>query len=69
MDEKIWTTYRLEDGSPIFGDYSWVDGTEFFEDVTETTKVIKETWVLQDSEVITFEPVFWAEEDYEDEED
>lgn len=65
---KTWTTYRMEDDSLIWGDYAFVENSEFFEGVTEPTKVVKETWILQSSEVVVFEPTYWNEDWYEDEE-
>ena len=66
MEQRVWTTYRMEDGSLIWGDYAWVENPEYFEGVTEPTKVIKETWILKDSKIEIFEPIYWDEEDYED---
>lgn len=62
MSEKTWITYRMEDGSPIFGEYAWVTQEEFFDDVDEPTRVIKETWTLAESEVVTFNPIYWDDE-------
>ena len=64
----VWVTYRMADGSQIWGDYAWVENPEFFDDVVESTKVIKETWILQESETVVFEPVFWNADDYDEEE-
>lgn len=59
----------MANGSAVWGEYAFVTDTEYFDDITESIKVIKETWVLQDSEVIVFEPFpDWTEEDYEEEE-
>lgn len=69
MSDKTWTTFRMLDGSPVMGEYSWVDSAETFDGVVETTKVVKETWVLMDTEVVTFEPVFFSDIDYDEEED
>lgn len=66
MSDKIWTTYRMEDGSQIWGDFAWVEHEEFFEGVTEPTHVIKETWTLAESERVTFKPSYWDEEEYEE---
>lgn len=68
-NNKIWTTYHREDGSLIQDNYLWVDSIEAFDDIVETTKVVKETWILKDSEIITLEPVFWAEDFYNEDED
>lgn len=68
-DSNIWTTYHREDGNLIQENFLWVDSIEAFDDIVETTKVIKETWILQNSEIITLEPVFWSEDFYNDEED
>lgn len=56
----------MADGSSIYGEYAWVENEEFFEDVDEPIKVIKETWVLQKSETIVFEPQWWDEDEYEE---
>jgi hypothetical protein len=66
-DIKTWTTYKMEDGSLVWGEYSFVTEVEFFEGVTEPTRVIKETWILQDTEVVVFEPEYWNEEDWSEE--
>lgn len=65
LSKKEWTTYRMADGSLIFGDYAWVEHSEFFEEADEPVHVIKETWVLQSSEEVIFHPSWWDEEDYE----
>jgi len=57
----------MEDGSDVWGEYAFVVHEEFFDGVTEPTRVIKETWILQDTEVVTFEPEYWNEEDWSEE--
>jgi hypothetical protein len=56
-----WTTYRLADGDLIGGEFSFVTDTEFFEERDEPVDVVKETWVLQSSETVTFKPYGWDE--------
>lgn len=56
----------MEDGSAIWGEYAWVENEAFFEDVGEPVKVIKETWVLQKSEIVVFHPSWWDEEEYDE---
>jgi len=68
-EDTTWTTYRMTDGSLIQGEYAWVDSPEAFEDVVDTTEAVKETWVLVSSEIVTFEPLYWDAEEYEDDED
>lgn len=53
-DPKPWVTYRLANGEAIYGEYAWVDGPEFFDGANTETAVIKETWVLVESETLTF---------------
>lgn len=60
---KEWVTYRLADGSLIWGEYAFVTETEFFEDLDYPVDVIKETWVLQDSETVNFAPLWWSDEE------
>ena len=48
-DDGIWTTYRLADGEPIYGEYAWVDDSSYFDDMGEAVEVIVETWQLIDS--------------------
>lgn len=62
---KTWTTYRMEDGSSICGEYAWVENEEFFEDIDEPVRVVKETWVLQSTEVVTFDPFWWDEDEFD----
>lgn len=60
-----WTTYKMEDDSLIGGEYGWVANEEYFEELDYPVKVIKETWVLQKSEIVVFHPSWWDEEEYE----
>lgn len=60
---RTWTTYRMANGEPIWGDYAWVDSPEFFDDLDEPIEVVKEVWVLQNSDVVTF----GTQWDYEEE--
>lgn len=62
---KLWVTYRMEDGTDIFGEYAWVTDTEFFEESDDECRVIKETWRRVESEVVVFNE--WVDEDEEDE--
>ena len=66
VSDKTWVTYRMEDGSQIFGEYAWVENPEFFEEVSEPTRVIKETWILKESEIVTFNPIYWQDDDYDE---
>lgn len=61
--DNTWTTYRMADGSLVFGEYAWVENEEFFEELDEPVKVVKETWVLQKTEMVVFEPPWWVEDD------
>lgn len=61
MQGKLWTTYRMADGSDIYGEYAWVTDTEFFEE-SDRCEVVKETWKLVASEDIVIN-------EYEDDED
>jgi hypothetical protein len=63
MAGKPWVTYRMEDGSDIYGEYAWVTDTEFFEESDEC-RVIKETWRLVDSEVVVFNE--WIDDEDDD---
>jgi hypothetical protein len=63
MEGKQWVTYRMEDGSDIYGEYAWVTDTEFFEESDEC-RVIKETWRLVDSEVVVFNE--WVDDEDDD---
>jgi hypothetical protein len=65
MNSKLWVTYRMEDGSDIYGEYAWVTGPEFFDDTDDECRVVKETWRLVGSEVLVFNE---AEPDDDDEE-
>lgn len=59
---REWTTYRMADGSQIYGEYAFVDGPEFFEGVDQPTDVVEETWVLKSSRTVTFKPTHWDDE-------
>lgn len=61
-----WVTYRLANGDPIWGEYAFVTGTEFFEDVADETEVIKETWLLKETETITVKPFWWSDDEEEE---
>lgn len=61
-----WVTYRMADGTEIFGEYAWVTDPEFFEDGDEPIEVIKETWKLIGSETVTFKPSWWTDDDEDD---
>ena len=61
---KTMTTYKREDGEPICGEYSFVTELEWFESDDEPTDLVKETWVLVSSEVLTY-----PEREIEDDED
>lgn len=56
-DVQRMTTYKMADGTEVFGEFSWVDGPEWFDDSEEPTEVIKEVWVLESTETVTFGPV------------
>lgn len=49
---RTMTTYKRYDGELIAGEYGWVADVEFFEDDDEPTKVVKEVWKLQSTEVV-----------------
>lgn len=66
---KTMTTYRMADGSQIFGEYSFVTETEFFDDSSEPTELIKETWTLWSSEAVTHIPPGWINPNEEDDDD
>jgi hypothetical protein len=51
-----WVTYRMADGSQIDGEFSWTEDLEWWENDTEPTELIKETWRLISSETITVNP-------------
>ncbi len=51
---KPWVTFRLASGEPVYGEFAYVDGPEFFEGVDRPTAVIKETWALLSAETIVF---------------
>ena len=46
------TTYRNADGEPVVGEYSFVDGTEWWEDDDQLSDVVKEVWVLASAETL-----------------
>lgn len=50
------TTWRREDGEPIWGEFGWVTDEEFFtEDVSgEHVVAIKETWQKVASEMVVY---------------
>jgi len=50
------TTYRLADGSMIYGEYSYVDGLDGWWDDDEPVELVKEIWTLVSSERFTYEP-------------
>ena len=47
------TTYRRDDGEPICGEYDFVTGLEWFEGDTESTRLVKETWIRIETDLIT----------------
>lgn len=63
MEGKLWVTYRMEDGSDIYGEFAFVTDPEFFDDTDDECRVVKETWKLVTSEVV----IFNEDEDDEDE--
>jgi hypothetical protein len=62
---ETWTTYKLADGEQIAGEYSWVDSDieEWIDpgELDEPVEVIKETWWLLASEIITIKPTDWCD--------
>lgn len=59
-EPKTLTTYRLANGEPVFGEYEWVTGPEFFEKCDEPTTVIKEEWVLESAQEIVYGEASYA---------
>ena len=46
-------TYRRDDGEPIAGEYDFVTQLEWFEGDTEETRLVKETWIRIDADLVT----------------
>lgn len=53
MDKTTMTTYRRADGELIYGEFSFVCDTEFFEDADETTEYVEEVWELKAARTFT----------------
>lgn len=51
-----WTTYKIADGSLVWGEYEWVGELQFFEEVDEPVTLLKETWVCVSREQIVVGP-------------
>lgn len=56
-DAEPWTTYKMADGSLIWGEYEWVSDTNFFDDSDEELQVVRERWVCIERETITLNHV------------
>jgi hypothetical protein len=61
-DRDAFTTYRMADGSQIYGEFSFVTETEFFDDYDGPIAVIKEEWRLASRTEVVFKPSWWVEE-------
>lgn len=68
MTDEPFVTYRLADGSLIYGEYTFMceDDTWTNGDLDEPVDVVKETWVCVERECITFKPDWWDESREED---
>lgn len=66
MANDSFTTYRMADGSLIYGEFTFVTESEFFDGIDIPTEVVKETWSLVSRETVTFTPYGWSEEDDDD---
>jgi hypothetical protein len=55
-EPETFTTYKMADGDLIYGEFGWVEHTEFFDDADEPTPLIKEVWVLQERTPYTHHP-------------
>lgn len=55
---KEMTTYRMADGSYVYGDYERVGDTEWFEEDAYygAVEVVRDVWVLKESTALTFHP-------------
>jgi hypothetical protein len=48
------TTYRMADGSQVYGEYSFVTDLEFFDESDEPVELVKETWILRFREHVRY---------------
>lgn len=56
-DELV--TYRNADGKPIAGEFDFVMGLEWFDDLDEPIELVRERWVLGERETIVVKPSWW----------
>ncbi len=50
---RTMTTYRMADGSEIYGEYSWVEDPDYFDGADPPAEVMRERWALVESETLT----------------
>lgn len=63
-----FVTYSMEDGTDVYGEFSFVTGLEWFDDRDDEIRLIKRTYRLESEEVVVLEnPYPIEEEDDEDE--
>lgn len=55
---KKMVTYRMADGSSVYGEYAFVTDTEWFTegDDFEPIEVVREEWLLMQTTPVTFHP-------------
>lgn len=64
-DSDTFTTYRMADGTEVFGEYAFMTEDDAFEewaeDCGDPLEVIREDWVLRERRTITYKPAGWDE--------
>lgn len=46
MSDETWTTYKMADGSDVWGEYGFVTELDWFEDCDDPTEIAEEAWRL-----------------------
>lgn len=58
--------YSMEDGTDIYGEYTFTTGLEWFDDRDEEVRLIKRTYKLVSEEVLVLPDPYPIEEDEDD---
>lgn len=43
-DDQRMTTYKLANGEPVLGEFSWVTDLDYFDDLEEPVEIIEQRW-------------------------